>query len=1074
MKKKLSLRNVLVMAISLGLLLPAIFGGWQNLHQQRLDLTARLHDDQARLSAILANALSHSIWNIDVPTIRLLLDSAAEDTRVVSIRIYGAPGNAADSGVALPSFSQPQRQHGQLLSIKRPIRYQSQQFGMLSVEMDTGQLETQLAQEFRRFLLTTAMQLALSLGFIFVVLDLRFVRPLKRLLADSARLARRELEHSFNWTRSDELGDLGNTLESTRLALRSAFSELQESEQRYRSLTSMSSDWYWERDKSDRLTLLSAGFEEFSGIPPSSLLGAKSVEQLNFDYVPDQWDDYRYCVENRLPFQRLEWKMTRPDGKLRYGATRGEPIFDKNGEFCGYRGIGKDITSEKLAEKAQRSTVRLRQMVEHLPAGALYIEEGKALLNRAAEQITGFTRDEIPDLAAWFEKIYREDPVKARKLYEADKRAGFAVPRERELRRKDGCLRLVEFSAFSDAYCEVWLMHDVTQRKQFEISLAQTLKEQNAIFNNTVAGIEYLIDRVIVRCNRSFEEMLGYEPGELLGKSTRIYYASDNDWNEHGRLSFGNGPGNEIVSSEWQYRKKDGRMIWCSANGKWIDPQDPGKGAIVVTQNINDKKLAEAAFQQAFMEQQIVFENASAGIVLLKDGYISRCNQCLEQMFGYGPGELIGRSARLMYPTDEAYQHYTQQASALIADGHAWSGEWETLRKDGSPFWCAMQGKLIDSGDAAKGTIWIANDTSARKMTEAALVETKNQLERSLIDIEKTHREVMLLSELSSFMQACPSLPEAFAGLVEFVPRLFPGSAGAVYLMDEEEDFLCERANWGDPGLADQVFSSNECWALRRGQPYRMEHPVAALCCPHVSSKGEHRFPYTCLPLIAQGETFGLLFVEHRSETAAGQLEMRHRLNVALSEQAALALANIRLRDTLRRQSMRDPLTGLYNRRHMNEALRRELVQAQRNDAELGLAILDVDCFKQFNDTYGHDAGDFLLQSVASLLLEYMEGGDMVYRFGGGEFVLIFPATAAATAMQRLEQMLKAIRALPLRHAERALGGITASLGLAYFPADGDSSDALLDAAGQALWRAKERGRDRIAVSEAGSLVRKG
>ena len=1061
MKKVLSLRSALALAICLGLLLPAVFNGWRTLQQQKVSLTERLKGDEQRLSSILAHALAHSLWSLDFDTIGSLINAAGEDERVVDIKITADKSivSTEQELVALPKFSHPERRRGHLLLLTQKISRSGQEFGRLELAMDTGQIDDLFAQEFRRFLLTSTAQLILSLGMILIILEFRFVQPVKKLLIDSGKLAKRELESAFHWSRSDELGALGKSLEETRLSLHRAFSELQESEVRYRSLTTMSSDWYWERDKEGRLTLISDGFEDISGIPAAQMLGRSRGELGNFEYDPEQWANYRHCVEKHLPFEILVWKVIRLDGEVRYGMTRGEPIFDKKGEFCGYRGTGKDITNEKLIEEAQKSTARLRQLVEHLPAGAFYIEDGKTFLNQAAEKLTGFTRVEIPNVDACFSHIFSRDCEYIRRQYEADKEQGFPLPREIELQRKDGSRRLIEFSAFVDEYSEVWLMHDVTQRKQFEVSLKQTLQEQDAIFNNTVAGIEYVKDRIILRCNKGFEEMLGYGPGELVGKSTKIYYANERDWIEHGKFAYADLKG-EVLKSEWQYRKKDGSMIFCSINGKMIDSQKGlNEGVIFVTLDITAQKHAEAAFHQAYAEQQIIFENASAGIILIKSEKIQRCNRTLEKILGYQPGELIGQAASIMFPSAQSYSRFVEASNAVIGAGKPWTGEWEVMRKDASCFWFGLQGRLIDYKNQEIGAIWVVNDHSERKKTEAVLLETKKRLEHTLTEIEKTNTEVMLLSELSSYLQACSSTEEAYAGLAEFGPRLFPDSAGAIFLMEEE--FLSARASWGDADLYEQTFLSNDCWALRRGQVYRMDVPVKALCCSHLHSGHRELHPYVCLPLVAQGETFGLLVIEHRHSIAEDRIEIRQRLCVAFAEQSGLALANLRLRGTLQQQSMRDPLTGLFNRRQMNISLRRELSQAQRNATSMAVAIVDVDYFKQFNDTYGHDAGDQVLQAVAKALTDQAHTNDVICRFGGEEFVLILPVIRPLQALERAEVFLQAIRALELTHGNRPLRKITASLGIAFYPHDGETADRLLDVADAALYAAKEKGRNR-------------
>jgi diguanylate cyclase (GGDEF)-like protein len=327
---------------------------------------------------------------------------------------------------------------------------------------------------------------------------------------------------------------------------------------------------------------------------------------------------------------------------------------------------------------------------------------------------------------------------------------------------------------------------------------------------------------------------------------------------------------------------------------------------------------------------------------------------------------------------------------------------------------------------------------------------------------------VSLLSELSGFLQACPRAEEGYACIADYGPRLFPGSLGALYLLEDAGDTLVEKAFWGhaiDSGTRASRFGSGECWALRRGQPYRVDSPSSALCCPHVDRlTGNHR-PYSCVPLLAQGKTFGLLFVEHRRQPVGHALDVPQDLVLAMAEHAGLALANIRLREALLQQSIRDPLTGLYNRRHLHEFLQLELARSQRAASELSVMMVDVDHFKQFNDTFGHQAGDEVLQSVARLIETLFRGHDIGCRYGGEEFILLLPGCSSARARERAIDLLDAVRSLRLTHEDRVLGRITASIGLAQFPQDGDTPGALIAAADAALYEAKAAGRDRLAIS---------
>ena len=211
--------------------------------------------------------------------------------------------------------------------------------------------------------------------------------------------------------------------------------------------------------------------------------------------------------------------------------------------------------------------------------------------------------------------------------------------------------------------------------------------------------------------------------------------------------------------------------------------------------------------------------------------------------------------------------------------------------------------------------------------------------------------------------------------------------------------------------------------------------------------------------MMAQGETLGLFYL---STSEPDQLtEAKQQLAVAVAENIALALANLQLRETLRQQSIRDPLTGLFNRRYLEESLDRDLHRAQRQQQSLGIIMLDIDYFKHFNDTFGHKAGDVVLRTLGQFLKENIRGSDIVCRYGGEEFLLILPEACIADAKQRAEQLRQGIRQLDIQYQDSSLGPVTISLGVACFPEHGSTGEALIRAADAALYCAKRRGRDR-------------
>jgi diguanylate cyclase (GGDEF)-like protein len=266
----------------------------------------------------------------------------------------------------------------------------------------------------------------------------------------------------------------------------------------------------------------------------------------------------------------------------------------------------------------------------------------------------------------------------------------------------------------------------------------------------------------------------------------------------------------------------------------------------------------------------------------------------------------------------------------------------------------------------------------------------------------------------------------------------------------------------------ERVFSPNDCWALRRGRLHHSGSDEGAVRCSHFDA--DSRLPSLCTPLMAHGETLGILCLVTEPNGHMGApasiSEINVQLAVSVAEQAALSFANLKLREKLRYQSIRDPLTGLFNRRYLDESLERELPNAIRKNRSLGVIMLDVDRFKKFNDLFGHDAGDTVLRELGDYLAKFIRRGDLACRYGGEEFTLILPESSVEDTRRRAEELRTSFQQLSIKHRDIVLGKVTLSLGVAALPDHGTTAVELLAAADGALLRAKEEGRDRVLIAE--------
>ena len=343
---------------------------------------------------------------------------------------------------------------------------------------------------------------------------------------------------------------------------------------------------------------------------------------------------------------------------------------------------------------------------------------------------------------------------------------------------------------------------------------------------------------------------------------------------------------------------------------------------------------------------------------------------------------------------------------------------------------------------------------------ETALREANQRLQSRSEQLELRNLSIDLLSRMAHRLQSCTDEDEFAETVRRFVPQILPGVAGALYLLTNSRTLLRPVAIWNEPQNDMTEFPLADCWAVRRGQMHSAEPALPEIPCKH---RGDLTGEYACIPIAAQGEVLGTLYLEIGSGAVLANVASTD----ILVENIGLALGNHRLREALRAQSIRDPLTGLFNRRYLDETLEIEIARAEREQRSVAVIMLDVDHFKRFNDTFGHDAGDAVLKAVGGSLARSVRKGDLACRYGGEEFTLVLPGAAIDDAFKRAEFVRESIRKLAPTPFGTPLGAISASLGVATYPQDGLTPAQLINAADQALYRAKQGGRDRTEVGRA-------
>lgn len=448
-------------------------------------------------------------------------------------------------------------------------------------------------------------------------------------------------------------------------------------------------------------------------------------------------------------------------------------------------------------------------------------------------------------------------------------------------------------------------------------------------------------------------------------------------------------------------------------------------------------------------------------------GKVVFTNSKWQKFVGATPGEPLGGDAwiKALHPDDltPCLKTFEEAFSAH----QAFEMEYRLRRGDGQYRYVLDTGEpYINKEGKFSGFIGSSTDITDRKNHE-------DQLRLSQLELTQHNLEMQLINELNSYLQVCKSLQETHSIVAHYARKIFAAYTGTLYLFNEDHAAVEAVAEWGDVKcFSSSSISPDDCWALRQGKVHVVEKSRDAIVCSHTVEGCEQG--YVCAPAIAQGEMIGVLSVTlgpgdgtDHSGALRKSVESRARLISMAADNLAMALVSLKLREALRNRSVRDPLTGLFNRRYLEETLVRELSSSSRGDKKLGVIMIDVDHFKTYNDTHGHDAGDFVLVAIAELVRSKLRSGDVPCRYGGEELVLIMPGAAKEIATTRAEALRQAIESHEFVYKGKNLAGVTVSMGVADFPVDGDSAAALLKAADMALYQAKETGRNKVVLAGA-------
>ena len=836
------------------------------------------------------------------------------------------------------------------------------------------------------------------------------------------------------------LGEAGTNGQASR----SVEDALRESEDRFRVIAESASDWFWEMDASLRFVYISERFFEVTGQPPSRFLGKTRQEvaaQFGGDLTQTQWRRHLDDLVNHRAFRDFEYEIANPDGRRITIHLNGKPRFAPDGAFLGFIGTGTDVTRLRLAEEAQRQALQeLQAIFTNASVGIVY-SQGNQLrrCNHRVEAILGYAPNELagmhgvslfPDVAAYRAFVKASAPLLE---------SGLTYSAESRLRRKDGSLVWCHYFAqpLDLERAEsgvVWIVEDIEQERNSREQLRIAMRELEAMMANAPVGILLTRDRMIAHHNRKFAETFGFVGDEAIGRPARLLCRSDAEYEEVVRVAAPLLSAAQPFQTEMYLRRQDGSDLWMNVIGYVSDPVHPTQGTVWILDDRTAFKRADEALRRSHEElearvaertaelsQQLHLLNqligAIPGPVFYKDAecrYLG-CNRAFEAVVGKSRSELIGRRPHDVAPPELAEQYLAADRELLARTGFQ-IYESQVRYANGEVRDVMFHKATFSQPDGTVGgLVGVMLDITERKRMEDHLRQAATVFESAAEGVIITQPDGSIIAVNRAFSEITGYDASEVIGRN---PRMLQSGHQDRGFYRDMWDSIVHSGRW-----------QGEIWNRRKS---------------------------------------GEIFPEWISIAAVKDAQGRLSNYVAIFSDLTLPKQS---EERIQQLAFSDPLTNLPNRRLLLERLQHALATSCRNKRLGALFFIDLDDFKDLNDTLGHDKGDLLLQQVAQRLRDCVRESDTVARLGGDEFVVMLedlsetPLEASKQAETVGEKILAALNQVYLlgEHAHHS----TPSIGVTIFGDRPSSVDELLKQTDLAMYQAKGAGRNALRFFDA-------